>query len=828
MPMAPGGVRAGAVVAALAALGALVPTVARGAVDRTVDSGALRAAVSPNPWHLAFTDRDGRQVLAEAGGTGLSPTGTLGFSSAGVWWHATRVLRERRHGGSYEAMLATTDPAGRTVAVRVAPDADGVIKLTATVSGSADATGIAFGADRTERFLGFGERSNAVDQRGGTVEDYVAEGPYQPIERPFIAAFVPLPGYHPRDDATYFPIPWLLSTRGYGVLVDNDETSRFRLGSDSPDAWSAEVDGSSLSLRVFAGPTPAAALARFSARIGRQPPAAAPWYFGPWFQPKGEDGANLATLRRAGAPASVAQTYTHYLPCGDQVGTTERQRARTALFHAAGLAVTTYFNPMICTSYEPTYDEAAAQGALTRNALGQPYVYRYTGASQFLVSQFDFSSPAAVAFYGRLLGEAVADGYDGWMEDFGEYTPTDAVSANGMSGAQMHNAYPAFYHGAARAFSRAAPRPLARFNRSGWTGAAAVSQIVWGGDPTTGWGFDGLASAVRNGLTMGLSGVSLWGSDIGGYFALSEPQTTPDLERRWIEVGFASGVMRTEADGFSLTGSPRAQIFDPDVLGVWTRYARLRTQLYPYLAAAERTYDRTGMPLMRQLALRWPDDPRATARDDEYLLGPDLLVAPVLAPGATTRRLYLPAGHWVDLWRSIALGADGAPILGAARLEDGGRDLTAPAPPDELPLLVPAGAVIPLLSPDVQTLTSYGTNVVRLADRQGELRLLAWPHGTTRGALGPGERWESHEGRGRWSLRVSGRRTRVYRLQASLATLRRPLVPCRVTASGRTLSRRAWSFDRTTGVLRARFRVRAGTVTARVTCAEGPAQRASR
>src|SRR3954453_3360058 len=211
------------------------------------------------------------------------------------------------------------------------------------------------------------------------------------------------------------------------------------------------------------------------------------------------------------------------------------------------------------------------------------------------------------------------------MEDVGEYTPTGARSADGTPGTAMHNRYPALYHVAARAYARdRAPRPLARFNRSGWTCAARGSPLVWAGDPSTGWGFDGLRSAVRNGLSMGLSGVSLWGSDIGGFFALSLPQTSPELVRRWLEFGFASGVMRTQANGFSLAPSPRAQIFDPDVLPVWARYARLRTQLEPYLAAAERTYDATGLPIMRHLALTWPDDPRATARDDEYLFGPDL------------------------------------------------------------------------------------------------------------------------------------------------------------------------------------------------------------
>jgi alpha-glucosidase (family GH31 glycosyl hydrolase) len=673
---------------------------------------------------------------------------------------ARAVTDEQRDGDDYVAAL------DNGLQLRVSPDADGVIRVTA-VSGSASSISAAFAAPAGERFLGLGERSNAVDLRGQQVQARVTEGPYQTVERPFIAGFVPPPGYNARDDATYFPVPWVLSTRGYGVLLDSDATSTFDFGSSRADAWSASVPSSSLTFRVFAGPTPAAALARFTARTGRQPAPDAPWFFGPWWQPKGADKENLDTLRKARALGSVVQTYTHYLPCASQVGKRDEQKARTAMFHKAGLAVTTYFNPMICTSH-PRYEEAAAAGVLTKNAAGQAYNYRYTGASQFFVGQFDFSNPAATDFYGSLLQEAVDDGYDGWMEDFGEYTPDDSVSADGRPGSEEHNLYVTLYHKAARAFTARTAKPIARFNRSGWTGTAAQSQVVWGGDPTTGWDFDGLTSALRNGLSMGLSGVSMWGSDIGGYFALSVPQTTPELLRRWIQLGFVSGVMRTEADGFSITAAPRAQIFDKDVLPVWARYARLRTQLYPYLAAAQREYQRSGLPIMRHLALVYPSDPRATARDDEELFGPDILAAPVLEPGATKRRLYLPAGRWVDLWRSVRLTGDGALRPVSARVLDGGDDVTLDAPQDEIPLLVRAGALIPMLDPAVDTLTGYGDGVVHLAERARRLTIVGWPSGRSRTEIAPGETVTIKESRGRFVVSVRVRRR--YRLNLWLST----------------------------------------------------------
>lgn len=785
------------------------------AEQRTVTGGPLVAHVDTDPWHLAFTDAGGRTVLSEAHGGSPALAGSLAYTTGGgVWFHATRVVTEQSAGDAYEADLATTNPLA-TMHVRLARDSDGVIALTATAPGASQ-VGISFDARPGERYLGFGERSNAVDQRGQTIENYVAEGPYQQAERPAIAAFVPAPGFHPRDDATYFPIPWLLSTAGYGVLLDNDERSEFHLASDDAGTWSATVDAAALRLRVFAGPTPAAALRRFSARTGRQPAPAAPWFFGPWFQPKGDDAGDIDVLRKADAPASVVQTYTHYLPCGAQQGNEDAERARTAAAHAAGLAITTYFNPMICTDYHAAYDEAAAKGYLTKDALGRPYEYRYTGSSVFLVGQVDFSSPDARSFYGRLLGEAVGNGYDGWMEDFGEYTPTDAQSSDGTPGLVMHNRYVRLYHRAANEFSRASGKPLARFNRSGWTGTARHSQIVWGGDPTTDWGFDGLASAVRNGLTMGLSGVGVWGSDIGGFFTLSAPQLTPELLARWIEFGAVSGVMRTQANGFTIGDrGRRPQLTDPDVLPVWRRYAKLRTQLLPYIEGAARQYRRSGLPIMRHLSLVYP---KAPAHDDEFMFGPDLLAAPVVEPGATAKTVYLPRGRWVDLWRAVRyVKRDGSLSLRRGTLKRGGRELKLPAPLAELPLMARAGTILPLLPPDVDTLTGYGSapGLVHRAERAGRMRLLAFPRGRSHAEIGARESVRSSERRAGWRLAVKGKRARRYSLQASLGTLRHPVRPHSVTLRGRVLPRRAWSYNRRTRALRVTFKARSGSLLVR-------------
>jgi alpha-glucosidase (family GH31 glycosyl hydrolase) len=472
---------------------------------------------------------------------------------------------------------------------------------------------------------------------------------------------------------------------------------------------------------------------------------------------------------------------------------------------------------MLCQGYGPVFGQALDAGLLTETATGQPYLYHYSASTDdnFTVAQFDFANPATDAFYGGLLDEAVGDGYDGWMEDFGEYTPEDSVSHGGVPGTRMHNLYPVLYHRSSYRYARTQRRPVAGFIRSGWTGVHPYAQIVWGGDPSTDFGYDGITSAIRQALGLGTSGISRWGSDIGGFFALGQRRLTPEMLVRWIQLGAVSPIMRTEANGVALPPqSDRPQITDPAILPIWRRYAKLHTQLYPYLSAADAAYERTGMPIMRQLALVYPSDRRAIGRDDEYMFGPDLLAAPVIEPEAETRRLYLPRGRWVELWDAVGYReGSGGLRLGAARLVPGGRDVEVDAPLDELPLMARAGALIPMLPSGVDTLARYGgpdEKLVRLADRRNRIALLAFPRGTSRARFGERGRLLSRERHGRWVLRVGAPKRTRFRLQASLSTLRDAVRPCSVRIDGRRLPGGRWNYEPRSGRFVARFVTGAG------------------
>jgi len=848
-------VKVWATVAATALAALLVAAPAIAAPSHT--SGPLSVSVEEQPFALSFTDSGSGEELRtlELGGSpasDLSRYGPLGFSfdlrvpilnnaylgyyvaaeAPTVWFHATRVLSAEPYPDGIDLLAATNDPLGHRLAIRIETAAEGAIRVRSRVTGplaeQAGLSGAAFETVGGERFIGLGERSNAADQTGNEVFNWAEEGPFSAgTFDEFFRENVPDFTFPTGPTASNFPIPWTISTRGIGFLIEQYERSRFRFASERADAWQAETEASEFAFVVFAGPEPAGVLRRYSAFAGRQP-APSPWIFGPWFQAtlESEPYELIRLWREQDVPVTVAQTYTHYLPCGVHRGREAEERARIKAHHALGYKITTYFNPHVCTDYQPLYDEMAAAGELVSNGAGEPYVLSNPFTADERVSEIDFTNPAGEQRFGSLLDEAIDAGYDGWMEDFGEYTPTDSRFANGKDGLSMHNRYPVLYHGSSyRHTKQRMGKDAAVFVRSGYHGSQPFSRIVWGGDPSEDFSCtDGLCAAVHQALSMGASGVGYWGSDIGGFHAIASRRAEDELTIRWLQFGAVSGVMRTQANGLSLffDRAERSQVWHSEVLPIWRRYAKLRTQLLPYIEAASRRYQETGMPITRQLALVYPDDPAALRSEEELMFGPDLFVAPVLKEGARERSFHLPEGKWVDLWRSVSY-REGRGVLrpGLPELIEGGGEVTLPAPLEEMPILARAGTILPLLSPEVDTLANVGRGpeLVSRAERADQLRLLAFPRGRSRAALGARGFASSRELAGeRWRLRIADAGRRSYSLEAALGTLKRPFAPCVVTLDGEELPDRAWAYAVDRRVLSARFATAGGTLATRGRC----------
>ena len=188
------------------------------------------------------------------------------------------------------------------------------------------------------------------------------------------------------------------------------------------------------------------------------------------------------------------------------------------------------------------------------------------------------------------------------------------------------------------------------YMRAGAAGSQRYATLVWAGDQCVDWSEDdGLPSVVTAALTLGMSGYGLHTCDAGGYTTLFHLKRDAELLLRWLEFACFTPVMRTHEGN---RPDSNVQLYSSEeIIEKAARLSKLHTALLPYMKECVRLNSETGVPVMRPLFLDDPADARAWARENySYLLGEELLVAPVVEPGAAARTLYLPAGSWVHLW----------------------------------------------------------------------------------------------------------------------------------------------------------------------------------
>jgi alpha-glucosidase (family GH31 glycosyl hydrolase) len=351
----------------------------------------------------------------------------------------------------------------------------------------------------------------------------------------------------------------------------------------------------------------------------------------------------------------------------------------------------------VSDGWHPVFDELAAKGWFVKHADGTPYTVLDV---PYNAGMIDFTNPDALAWFQAQMQVALDDGWDGWMYDFGEYVPQDAVFANGMTGMEAHNLYPLLYQKAAHdLLEQKRPGDYLVFARSGYAGptpfgfagTGGLVPMVWAGDESTDFDVaDGLPGALTAALNAGMSGIPLWGSDISGYHFLYNPPPDEEVYLRWAELGAFSADMHDENGGAG--NGTRFQIWDsPAAVATYAKYAGLKTQMLPYVKLAVRAAREQGTPVMRHLFLDHPRDPRTWTITDEYMYGDALLVAPVVTRGATSRAVYLPDAAYYDYW-------SGARVAGG--------DVIASAPLDVVPVFAKQGAIVPMLAPTVETVVT--------------------------------------------------------------------------------------------------------------------------
>jgi len=322
-------------------------------------------------------------------------------------------------------------------------------------------------------------------------------------------------------------------------------------------------------------------------------------------------------------------------------------------FNAQGIKTLTYVNPFVIDQdtvdgvpIRNLYKEAEQKGFLVKNQAGGTYVVQTIGFPTALV---DLTNPAARDWFAGVIAEQVLGvGASGFMADFGEYTPTDAVLFKG-SAAKQHNRWPQLWADTvSKACTLGGVPDCVAFFRSSYLGSPQSAPLMWAGDQMVNYAVeDGMANAVEGMLAGGVSGAPLWHSDIGGYTSVNAAVTNfirpPDLNARWAEMQAFGVVMRTHETN---RPSMNQQVYDtPETRAQFARASQIYAALHDYRAGVVEQAVRDGVPAMRHGWLVYPGT-KAAGKDLQFFLGDHLLMAPVLKENATTVEVTFPPGQW--------------------------------------------------------------------------------------------------------------------------------------------------------------------------------------
>jgi len=546
--------------------------------------------------------------------------------------------------------------------------------------------------------------------------------------------------YESGTNDAHVPVPLLVSSRGWGLFVASREAGAFDVAATDPSTIEVTFEGRTLDVWLFVDPDPLAIVARFDRLAGLPRPlprwALSPIHWRHWSS--ADDVLTIAReYRRRHIPSSALwfddgwQTALNtFVMSPDVFGDVPAMMAQIAALGFRTMAWTTpYLEKPTGTPTDEAqqlYDEANAKGWFVEDGEGNVYVSPATPIKSG-AGIVDFTNPGARAFWETLVKRATATGIHGFKCDYGEelipallHERNDVRFADGTT-ARTARLFPIEEHATYHAQLDAAfPGDDALIVRASSWGGATQADIVWPGDldsgfehrgdPLAGGGraVGGLPAAVVAAETLAASGFPAFGSDTAGY----RGQPTRESMLRWMEHTALSIVMQVYEDGARLPWA-----VDEGVAAEYAAMAGLHQQLEPYDAMLMRDARLVGTPTLRPLPLAYPQDPGAPAHaDDEYLLGPDLLVAPVIAAGASSRAVHLPPGRWVQWWSD--------------RIFDGPADVTVPAPLGQPPLFARAGGLVPMLPAGIDTLVEASApGVVTLASRAGEMQARAWAMG---------------------------------------------------------------------------------------------------
>lgn len=550
-----------------------------------------------------------------------------------------------------------------------------------------------------EHFYGLGEKAARLDKRRGQFSMWNSD----------------TPAYHEGTDPIYQDIPFYLGWQSgevYGIFLDNSFRTNFDFGANLDGYVAFSAEGGELNYYFFWGPSIKKILGRYGDLTGHLP-MPPKWALGnqqsrwSYFPDKVAEEI-VDRYRTEDLPLDVLHLDIHFMN-GYRIFTWNPQRfpdpsAFTAKLRKQGVKVVVIVDPGV--KYQPTgertpdptsnpelapqdksyyiFNQGVAKDYFLKRKTGQVWIGTvWPGQAVYT----DYTLDAASRWWGDSLRAYTDHGVAGIWNDMNE--PSDFVDQTGRTQmdvvfydegakspyAENRNVFAlnmarATYEGLLRL--RPDERPYI-ITRAAYAGIQRYS-TMWTGDNTATW--DALALSIPMYETLGLSGEPFVGGDIGGFIG----RTDAELMTRWYEVGFLTPFCRNHAEITAYDHEPWR--FGTYYEGIIRKYLKLRYRLLPFLYNLLEDAHRTGVPIFRPLLLNYQNDYNSLAIDDEFMVGADLLAAPILRPAQTSRVVYLPAGTWYDFWTGSKV--------------EGGTTIHVDAPLESVPVFVRAGAVIPL------------------------------------------------------------------------------------------------------------------------------------
>jgi len=476
-----------------------------------------------------------------------------------------------------------------------------------------------------ELVYGLGERFGPLVKNGQSVDIWNADG-------------------GTASEQAYKNIPFYMTNKGYGVFINDPGNVSLEIGTEKTARVQFCVSGEYLEYFLIYGPDPKTILERYTALTGRpaMPPA---WSFGLWLSTSFTTSYDEKTvmsfideMEKRKIPLSVFHFDCFWMKGFNWCDFTwdsetfPDPKGMLSRIKAKGIKISVWINPYIAQR-SALFEEGKKGGYFLMRAGGSIYQTDQWQAGMAIV---DFTNPAAVKWFTDKLEKLLDMGVDCFKTDFGERIPEDAVYFDGGDPERHHNFYSYIYNKAVFELleKKRGKGEAVLFARSATAGVQKFP-LHWGGDCES--TFEAMAETLRGGLSLSLSGFGFWSHDIGGFEGIPNAA----LFKRWLAFGLLSSHSR-------LHGSHSYRVpwsVDEESADVCRFFTELKTKLMPYILKSAKEAHEKGVPMLRAMFLEFPDDPACAYLDRQYMLGGDLLVAPVFSEDNNVT-YYLPEGEW--------------------------------------------------------------------------------------------------------------------------------------------------------------------------------------